>query len=76
MITPLVLVNAVYSIINFLTMSTNAIMLQIESFRTRASGMGIASAMAWFYFLVVLVCLGIAALVLSRIVFYQQKGTR
>ena len=76
MITPLVLVNAVYTIINFLTMPTNAIMLQIESYRLRPGGMGIASAMAWFYFLVVLVCLGIAALILSRIMFYQQKGTR
>jgi ABC-type sugar transport system permease subunit len=76
MITPLVLVNAVYTIINFLTMSTNAIMRQIENYRLRAGGMGIASAMAWFYFLVVMVCLGVAALVLSRIVFYQQKGAR
>jgi len=76
MITPLVLVNAIYTIINFLTMPTNAIMLQIESYRLRPGGMGIASAMAWFYFLVVLACLGIAALILSRIMFYQQKGTR
>jgi ABC-type sugar transport system permease subunit len=76
MITPLVLVNAVYTIINFLTMPTNAIMLQIESYRLRPGGMGIASAMAWFYFVVVLACLGIAALILSRIMFYQQKGTR
>jgi ABC-type sugar transport system permease subunit len=76
MITPLVLVNAIYTIINFLTMPTNAIMLQIEAYRLRPGGMGIASAMAWFYFLVVLICLGIAALILSRIVFYQQKGTR
>jgi len=75
MITPLVLVNAIYTIINFLTMPTNAIMLQIESYRMRPGGMGVASAMAWFYFLVVLICLGIAALILSRIMFYQQKGT-
>ena len=76
MITPLVLVNAIYTIINFLTMPTNAIMLQIENYRLRPGGMGIASAMAWFYFLVVLVCLAIAGLILSRIIFYQQKGTR
>ena len=76
MITPLVLVNAIYTIINFFTMPTNAIMLQIESYRLRPGGMGVASAMAWFYFLVVLACLGIAALILSRIMFYQQKGTR
>jgi ABC-type sugar transport system permease subunit len=76
MITPLVLVNAVYTIINYLTMSTNGLMLRIENYRLRVGGMGVASAMAWFYFLVVLACIGIAALVLSRIVFYQQKGTR
>jgi len=76
MITPLVLVNAVYTIINYLTMPTNAIMLQIESYRLRPGGMGIASAMAWFYFLVVLACLGVASLVLSRIMFYQQRGTK
>ena len=73
MITPLILVNAIYTIINFLTMPTNAIMLQIEEYRVRAGGMGIASAMAWFYFLVVMVCLVIGALLISRIMFYQQK---
>ena len=73
MISPLILVNVIYTIINFLTMPTNVIMLQIEDYRMRAGGMGIASAMAWFYFLVVLVCLVIAGLILSRFVFYQQK---
>ena len=76
MITPLVLVNAVYTIINFLTMPTNAIMMQIEDYRLRAAGMGIASAMAWFYFLIVLFFLALASLILSRFIFYQQKGTK
>ena len=76
MITPLILVNSIYTIINFLTMPNNAIMLQIENYRMRANGMGIASAMAWFYFLVILLCLGAAALIISRFMFYQQKGTR
>jgi ABC-type sugar transport system permease subunit len=76
MITPLVLVNSIYTIINLLSMPNNAIMMQIEDYRLRPGGMGIASAMAWFYFLGVLACLGIAALILSRIMFYQQKGTR
>ena len=76
MITPLVFVNAFYTIINFLTMPSNLIMLQIEEYRLRMAGMGIASAMAWFYFLVVLICLAIAGLILSPYIFYQQKGTK
>jgi len=76
MITPLVFVNAFYTIINFLTMPDNLIMLQIDVYRLRVAGMGIASAMAWLYFLVVLVCLAIAGLILSPYIFYQQKGTK
>jgi ABC-type sugar transport system permease subunit len=73
MISPLILVNVVYTIIDSLTRPTNSIMLQIEDFRARAGGMGMASAMAWFYFLVVLVCLAVITGIISGYVYYQQK---
>jgi ABC-type sugar transport system permease subunit len=73
MISPLILVNVFYTIIDSLTRPTNLIMLQIEDYRVRAGGMGVASAMAWFYFIVVLLILGVAALILKAFVYYQQK---
>ena len=73
MISPLILVNAVYTIINFFTSPNNPVMLQIEDYRLRPAGMGTASAMAWFYFAVVLLILLVVGFILSRVVYYQQK---
>ena len=74
MISPLIIVNVIYTIIDSLTKPQNQIMLQIEEYRMRAAnGMGIASAMAWFYFMVVILCLvGVTALI-SGYVYYQQR---
>jgi ABC-type sugar transport system permease subunit len=73
MISPLILVNVFYTIIDSLTRPNNLIMLQIEDYRIRAGGMGTASAMAWFYFLAVLLILAAAAAILRIFVYYQQR---
>jgi ABC-type sugar transport system permease subunit len=73
MISPLIMVNVFYTIIDSLTRPTNLIMLQVEDYRVRAGGMGVASSMAWFYFLVVLLILGAAALLIRGFVYYQQR---
>jgi ABC-type sugar transport system permease subunit len=73
MISPLILVNVVYTIIDSLTMPTNRIMEQIDITRKMDGFMGVASAMAWFYFVVVLFCLAIITGILSGYVYYQQK---
>jgi len=73
MISPLVIVNIVYTVIDSFTSSDNIIMLQIEEQTFKSNGMGLASAMAWFYFLVVAVCLIIITLIVRGYVYYQQR---
>jgi ABC-type sugar transport system permease subunit len=77
MISPLILVNIIYTIIDSLTRPTNLIMQLIDLERGRqggaSSGMGVASAMAWFYFLVIVGILAAATAITSLYVYYQQK---
>ncbi|MDF2540626.1 MAG: hypothetical protein K0S47_344 [Herbinix sp.] len=73
MISPIIVVNVIYTIIDSFTDSENAIMTQIREQSFRSSSMGIASAMAWFYFAVIAVCIIIITLIISRYVYYQQR---
>lgn len=74
MISPMILVNAIYSVIDSFTSADNAVMQLIERVRTEGqNGEVVASAMAWMYFLVVLLIIGIFALIARAYVFYQRK---
>ena len=76
MISPMILVNAVYTIIDSFTANSNVVMGYINSYQIQATGMNgevVASAMAWVYFLIVLAIVGIVAAIFSAFVFYQRK---
>ena len=73
MISPIILVNVIYIIIDSMTSSSNVIMQQIEELSFSASKMGVASAMAWVYFLVNAIIITLFFLVISRYTYYQQK---
>jgi ABC-type sugar transport system permease subunit len=73
MISPIIVVNVVYTIIDSFTDSENAIMTQIREQSFKSSSMGIASAMAWFYFIVIAVCIAVITWIISRYVYYQQR---
>ena len=72
MISPMILVNGVYTIIDSFTTDSNVVMSYISdvymNYRERSS------AMSWMYFLIVAVIVGILASVLSAFVFYQRKN--
>lgn len=72
MISPMILVNLIYSIVDRFTRYDNSVMNTIQQMIT-STDYGYASAAAWIYFcviaLLVLVIFGIA----SRFVFYQGK---
>ena len=72
MISPMILVNAVYTIIDSFTANSNKVMSYISTYSTAESDI-VASAMAWVYFLVVLLIVGIVAAIFSAFVFYQKK---
>ena len=77
MISPMILVNAIYTVIDSFTSESNAVMryinrvysAEVTSVRPRE----LSSAMSWMYFLVVLILLGLVGLLASAFVFYQRK---
>jgi len=73
MISPMILVNAVYTIIDSFTTNSNIVMSYIKTVRPLDHGEELASAMSWMYFLIVLAIIGLVAAIMSAYVFYQRK---
>ena len=73
MISPIVLVNCLYTAIDIFTSTTNPIMSLITSAANSSYDYGTASAMAWLYFLVVCVFLVLISLLGKRFVFHQEN---
>lgn len=72
MISPLILTNVVYTLVDSFTADSNSIMNTIQSAISR-SEFGKASATAWMYFLVIAVLMAIIGGFVSRFVFYQNR---
>ena len=74
MISPMILVNAVYTVIDSFTMKSNVVMQFIETTYTSPSGGAEpATAMAWMYFLLVIGIIGLVAGICSAFIFYQRR---
>ena len=74
MISPMILVNAVYTIIDSFTTESNAVMSYISSVYSGEDGNVLSSAMAWIYFLIVILIVAVIASVISAFVFYSRKN--
>jgi putative ABC transporter permease protein yesP len=73
MISPMILVNAVYTVIDAFTSSSNKVMTYISGIYSQAGGNVLSAAMSWMYFLLVIACIGLVVAVLSAFVFYQRR---
>ncbi|MBR4881613.1 MAG: sugar ABC transporter permease, partial [Clostridia bacterium] len=73
MVSPMILVNAVYTVIDALTSADNSVMSFISGVYNGAGGQELSSAMSWMYFMIVLALIGIVAAVLSAFIFYQRR---
>lgn len=73
MISPMILVNAIYTVIDSFTASSNRVMSYISNVYQQANGNVISSAMSWMYFLIVILIISAVAGVLSAYVFYQRR---
>ncbi len=73
MISPMILVNTIYTVIDSFTRSSNSVMMYIDSIYQEAGGPVLSSAMSWIYFIIVLVLIGIVAGIISGYVFYQRR---
>ena len=70
MISPMILVNSVYTIIDSFTRTSNPAMSYIDSVKDEAAK---ATAASWIYFLIVALILAVVAAIASSFVFYQRR---
>ena len=74
MISPMILVNAVYTIIDSFTSESNEVMNYIaQVYATPGVGNVLSSAMSWMYFLIVILIVAVVAMIFSMFVFYQRR---
>lgn len=73
MIGPIILVNAVYTIIDSMTGTTNPVISKIYYESVIYGRYGSAAAMSWMYFLIVAVVLMVFITIASRNVYYEER---
>lgn len=75
MISPMILVNAVYTVIDSFTSKSNAVMTYITGIYDTGGieGQIHSTAMAWMYFLIVVIILAVIGGIISAFVFYQKR---
>lgn len=73
MISPMILVNLFYTIIDFFTRSSSTMMEYVHNLSFGKSLYGEASAMSWIYFACIAGILAVAAAIVGRFVFVQQR---
>ena len=73
MVSSLLLVNWIYTIVDFCMRTDNQVMEKISDQMIVQINYGFASAMSWIYFLIVSLILGAIAYFGSKMVFYYDK---
>ena len=71
MISPMILVNAVYTVIDSFTTESNPVMQYVMEVYTNSKVY--SSAMSWMYFLIVVLVIAAVAGIFSAFVFYQRR---
>ena len=78
MISPMILVNGIYTIIDSFTTESNPVMVYVQTVYSKTEygnkAASISTAMAWIYFLIVGLIVALIAAILSGFVFYQRKN--
>ncbi len=74
MLSPMILVNAFYTIIDSFTAESNEVMLAIIEISPNGVPSGEQSAAAWTYFGLVIVSLGLVAFLFRGFVFYNRRN--
>jgi len=72
MVSSLILVNIVYSVVDYFIRTDNRVMEKINTTTIRMLNFGFGTAMAWIYFLAVLLIIGAAMAIISRRVYYYE----
>ncbi len=71
-ISSLFLVNLIYTIVDFCMRTDNQVMEKIDQVMIVNLNYGFSSAMAWAYFGIVILIIGVSSLILSKAVYYYE----
>jgi len=72
MVSSVILVNVIYTIVDFFMKSNSRVMNKITNTMVMQMDYGFSAAMAWVYFLAVMLIIGIFSLITSRWVYYYE----
>jgi ABC-type sugar transport system permease subunit len=72
MVSSLILVNVIYSVVDYFIRTDNEVMEKIRTTLMQRMEYGFSTAMAWVYFLAVIIILGISGAIISKKVFYYE----
>lgn len=72
MISSLFLVNWIYTVIDFCMRTDNEVIEMISSVMNSQLNYGLASAMSWAYFVVVMAIVGVSSFIISKGVYYYE----
>ena len=73
MISPMILVNGVYTVIDSFTTESNPVMVYVQKVYAEGND-EMSTAMSWMYFLIVMILVALIAAIFSAFVFYQRKN--
>lgn len=71
LVSPLLLVNVVYTIVDSFTAADNALLELIQNAAWMGAGFGVSTAMSWIYFASILAILAVTIILLGRRVHYE-----
>lgn len=69
-VSPMILANLIFTIIDSFTDTSNPVMSLVLDFQKNWK-YGVSSAMAWSYFLIVMVAIGILTIIVNKFVYYE-----
>ncbi|MCL2441559.1 MAG: sugar ABC transporter permease [Treponema sp.] len=72
MVSSLILVNIVYSVVDYFIRTDNRVMEKINTTTIRMMNFSFGTAMAWVYFLAVISIIGIAMAIISKRIYYYE----
>lgn len=71
-VSPFILANMIFTVIDSFTSPTNTVMKRILAIRSDWQ-YGHAAAMAWIYFGIILAAVGLTALIINKIIYYETE---
>ena len=70
-VSPFILANLIFTVIDSFTSPMNKVMGRILTFQNEDINYGLASAMAWIYFAIVLVAIGLITAIVNKFIYYE-----